>query len=193
MWNDALYYKSYETIGGEKIMSPSANAYHNNIMGGIYTLISMYVRQNKLGHVFTDSVDVYLPDGNIFKPDLVVVKKENAAIINWQGGIHGVPDMVVEVLSRSTRRKDLTIKKDAYESNGVKEYWIVDPYMKSVDVYILQDGKYKLDNSYTKYTAYDWEGLNDEEKSEAKFEIKVSLFDDLVIKLDDIFSWGFDD
>lgn len=193
MWNDALYYKSYETIGGEKIMSPSANAYHNNIMGGIYTLISMYVRQNKLGHVFTNSVDVYLPDGNIFKPDLVVVKKENAAIINWQGGIHGVPDMVVEVLSRSTRRKDLTIKKDAYESNGVKEYWIVDPYMKSVDVYILQDGKYKLDNSYTKYTAYDWEGLNDEEKSEAKFEIKVSLFDDLVIKLDDIFSWGFDD
>lgn len=193
MWNDALYYKSYETIGGEKIMSPSANAYHNNIMGGIYTLISMYVRQNKLGHVFTNSVDVYLPDGNIFKPDLVVVKKENAAIINWQGGIHGVPDMVVEVLSRSTRRKDLTIKKDAYESNGVKEYWIVDPYMKSVDVYILQDGKYKLDNSYTKYTAYDWEGLNDEEKAEAKFEIKVSLFDDLVIKLDDIFSWGFDD
>ena len=65
--------------------------------------------------------------------------------------------------------------------------------MKSVDVYILQDGKYKLDNSYTNYTAYDWEGLSDEEKAEAKFEIKVSIFDDLVVKIDDIFSWGFDE
>ena len=193
MLNEAVAYKSYETIGGEKFMAPSANAYHNNVMGGIYTLMSMYVRQNKLGYVFTDSVDVYLPDGNIFKPDMVVIKKENAAIINWQGGIHGVPDMVVEVLSRSTRKKDLTVKKDAYESNGVKEYWIVDPYMKTVDVYLLKDGKYNLDGAYTKFTEYDWEGLSEEEKSAAKFEIKVAIFDDLFIKLDDIFSWGFDD
>ena len=193
MLNDALYYKSYETIGGEKFMAPSANAYHNNIMGGIYTLISMYVRQNKLGHVFTDSVDVYLPDGNIFKPDLVVVKKENAAIINWQGGIHGVPDMVVEVLSRSTRRKDLTVKKDAYESNGVKEYWVIDPWGKAVDVYILRDGKFELDGEYFKYDADELKELTDEEKAEVKPEIKVSIFEDCMVKVADIFSWGYDD
>ncbi len=193
MLNDMLYYKSYETIGGEKFMAPAPNLGHNSIITELITNINSYCRQNNCGRVFGDNTDVHLPDGNLFKPDLVVIKKENYSIMNWQGAIYGVPDMVVEVLSRSTRVRDLTVKKDAYESNGVKEYWIVDPYMKTVDVYILQDGKYKLDGSYTKFTEYDWEGLNEEEKAAAKFEIKVSIFDDLFIKLDDIFSWGFDD
>ena len=65
--------------------------------------------------------------------------------------------------------------------------------MKSVDVYILQDGKYKLDGSYTKFSDYDRENLNEEEKAAAKFEIKVSIFDDLVVKIDDIFSWDYDE
>ena len=190
--NDALFYESYEIIGGEKIIAPSAGAYHNNVMGGLYTLISFYVRNNKIGYVFTDSLDVHLPDGNLFKPDLIVVKKENAAIINWQRGIYGVPDMVVEVLSRSTRHNDLTVKKDIYEANGVKEYWIIDPYMKAVDVYILRNGKFELDGEYFKYNADEWSPL-DEEKIVVKPEIKVSIFDDLIIKVDDIFSWGYDD
>jgi len=193
MINDALFYKSYEIIGGEKFMAPSANSYHNNVMGGLYTLISMYVRQNKLGYVFTDSVDVHLPDGNLFKPDLVVVKKENAEIINWQGGIHGVPDMVAEVLSRATRKKDLTVKKDAYELNGVKEYWIVDPFMKVVDVYILRDGKFELDGEYFKYTESELPLLNDEQKAIERTEIKVGIFDDLTINVEDIFYWGYDE
>ena len=192
MLNDALFYESYEIIGGEKFMASSAGAYHNNIMGGLCTLFSFYVRNNKLGYVFTDSLDVHLPDGNLFKPDLIVVKKENAAIINWQRGIYGVPDMVVEVLSRSTRHNDLTIKKDIYEVNGVKEYWIIDPYMKAVDVYILRNGKFELDGEYFKYNADEWSPL-DEEKIVVKPEIKVSIFDDLFIKVDDIFSWGYDD
>ena len=190
MLNEALNL-DYEIIGGEKFMSPCASAYHNNVMGGLYTLISFYVRNNKVGYAFTDSMDVHLPDGNLFKPDLTVIKSENSAIINWKGAIYGVPDMVVEVLSKSTRRNDLTIKKDIYESNGVKEYWIVDPRAKTVDVYILRDGKFELDESYYKYTAKEFELLDDEEKAAYKPEIKVSIFDDLFIKVDDIFSWGY--
>ena len=193
MLNDAIYYKSYETIGGGKFMSPAPILGHNDVISEILTTIKMYFRKNNYGRVFGDNTDVHFPDGNVFKPDLVVVKKENYSIMNWKGAIYGVPDMVVEVLSPSTRVRDLTVKKDAYESNGVKEYWIVDPYMKTVDVYILRDGKYNLDCSYTKFNEYDWEGLSDEEKAAAKFEIKVSIFDDLVVKIDDIFSWGFDD
>ena len=193
MLNDTLYYKSYETIGGGKFMSPAPTLGHNSIITELITNINSYCRQNNCGRVFGDNTDVYLPDGNLFKPDLVVIKKENYSIMKWRGAIYGVPDMVVEVLSRSTRVRDLTVKKDAYESNGVKEYWIVDPYMKTVDVYLLKDGKYNLDGAYTKFTEYDWEGLSEEEKATAKFEIKVAIFDDLFIKLDDIFSWGFDD
>ena len=192
MLNEALAYKSYEIIGGEKFMAPAATPYHNNIMGWLYNVISTHLYHNKSGFVFTDNVDVHLPDGNLFKPDLIVVKKENSVIINWQKGIYGVPDMVVEVLSPSTRFKDLTIKKDSYEKNGVKEYWIVDPLAKAVDVYILRDEKYILENSYHKYSADEWELLDEDEKVAVKPEIKVSIFDDLFVKVDDIFSWGFD-
>ena len=120
-------------------------------------------------------------------------KKENAAIINWQGAIREVPDMVVEILSKSTHRKDLTVKKDIYESNGVKEYWIVDPCMKIVDVYVLRDGKFEFDGEYFKYSKSELDLLTDEEKAAERTDIKVGIFDDLFVKVDDIFSWGFED
>ena len=189
--NEALMYPSYEIIGGEKIMAPSASSYHNVVMGDLYTDIRIYLRQNNCGYVFTDNVDVYLPDGSRYKPDLVVVKSENADIINWNGAIHGVPDMVVEVLSKSTRKKALTVKKDSYEACGVKEYWIVDPYMEIVDVYLLRDGKYFLNGEYINYTDEEFEDLNDEQKAEAKFEITLATFPDLTINIKEIFAWGF--
>ena len=187
MLNDALFYDSYEIIGGEKFMAPSAGAYHNNIMGGLYFVIRNYLRQHKNGNVFTDSLDVHLPDGNLFKPDLFIVKSENADIINWSGAVYGVPDMVVEVLSKSTRKNDLTIKKDIYESNGVKEYWIIDPWAKIVTVYLLRDGKFELDDEYIQYTKGEWDNLSDEERAAAKFDIKLSIFDDCTVNINDIF------
>ena len=190
MLNDALFYNLNEYIEGEVFMAPAAPLYHSNFIAELLTTIKNYLRRNKNGYAFPDDVDVHLPDGNIFKPDLVVVTKENAGILKQGKAILGVPDMVVEVLSRSTRKRDLTVKKDAYEKNGVKEYWIVDPYMKAVDVYLLHDGKYKLEESYVKYSDYDFENLSDEEKSAVKKEIKVSIFGDLFVELDDIFSWS---
>ena len=151
-----------------------------------------YVDAKKCGYVFTDNVDVHFPDGNLFRPDLSVITMENSGIINWKGAIYGVPDMVVEVLSKSTRKNDLTIKKDVYESNGVKEYWIVNLWDKTVDVYILHNGKYELDESYSKYSSDEWALLDDKEKAAVKSEIKVSIFDDLFIKVDDIFGWIMD-
>ena len=156
MLNDALFYESYEIIGGEKFMSPSAPLEHSGILFRLALAIGNYVVANKCGYVFPDDVDVHLPDGNLFKPDLVVVTDDSKGILNWHGSIYGVPDMVVEVLSKSTRKKDLTIKKDVYEANGVKEYWIIDPRAKNVDVYLLRDGKFVLDESYFKYTAEEW-------------------------------------
>ena len=189
MLNDALFYAPYEIIGGEKIMSAMAFINHSGIIMRLSSRIFNYVDLNNCGYVFTDNVDVYLPDGNLFRPDLTVITAENADIINWKGAIRGVPDMVVEVLSRSTRKNDLTVKKDAYESNGVKEYWIIDPLAKTVDVYILRDGKFILDESYFKCSADELELMSDEEKAALKSEIKVSIFDDLYVKVDDIFGW----
>ena len=192
MINDALFYQPYEIIGGEKILSAMAYLNHSGIIMNLGNKIFNYVVANKCGYVFTDDVDVYFPDGNLFRPDLTVITKENKKIINWKGGINGAPDMVVEVLSRSTKNNDLTIKKDVYEANCVKEYWIINPWEKSVAVYLLRDGKFQFDHEYFKCDADEWEGFDDEEKAAYKPEIKVSLFDDLFIKVDDIFSWGYD-
>ena len=192
MLNDALFYEFYEIIGGEKFMPPAPILGHSDVIAELLTSIKIYLREKKCGRVFGDNIDVHLPDGNLFKPDLVVVTAENFGIMDWAGSIHGVPDMVVEVLSNFTRRNDLTVKKDVYEKNGGKEYWIVDPRSKTIDVYILRDGKFELDDSYCKYSVKEWDNLDDKEKAAFKPEIPVSIFDDLFIKVDDIFSWGYD-
>ena len=72
-----------------------------------------------------------------------IVLKANEKILDWRGNIYGTPDMVVEVLSKSTRKKDITVKKDIYEANGVREYWIIDPYMKVISVYLKTDDELK--------------------------------------------------
>ena len=172
-------------------MAPSASAYHSNSINELAATITIYVRQHKCGKVFTDSLDLHLPDGNIFRPDLIVITKENAGLVNWNRGIYGVPDMVVEVLSKSTRKRDLTVKKDVYEKNGVGVYWIIDPFIKSVTVFNLRDGKFELDDEYIYYNEEDFAELTEEEKATAKFEISPSIFPELKIKLSFIFGWVY--
>ena len=191
MLNEALK-RDYEIIGGEKIMVAAANPLHSGILFKLSRIIDRYMTEHDGGYVFTDNIDVRFPDGNVFRPDVTVITVENSGIINWNKAIQGVPDMVVEVLSKSTKKKDEGVKKDIYEKNGVKEYWIVDPWAKGVRVYILRDGKYELDDEYFKYDADEFEMLDEEEKAAVKSEIKVSIFDDLFVKVDDIFSWGYD-
>ena len=190
MINERIDFPVYETIGGKKIMAPSASPYHSNLIIQLATDLNNYCREKICGRVFIDSLEVHLPDGNVFRPDLIVIKSDNMNIVERNKPIHGVPDMVVEVLSRSTMKRDLTVKKDSYEKCGVQEYWIINPYMETVEVYLLQDGKYVMDNFYAKYPDYEWENMSDEEKAEAKFEIPVSIFEDLTVKIDDIFRWA---
>ena len=101
--------------------------------------------------------------------------------------IDGAPDLVVEVLSPGTAKNDRGYKKSVYESSGVPEYWIVDPLHKFIEVYLLQGGRYVLDNLYTLYSAEELEEMTEEEKALVVTEFKCHLYDDLTIQLDDIF------
>jgi Uma2 family endonuclease len=92
------------------------------------------------------------PDGSdttVFEPDVVALK--DTSIIG-ENSIAGVPDMLVEVLSPSTARYDRTVKYESYRKAGVKEYWIVDPHERRVDVFLLQNGKY-VKKTYTREEA----------------------------------------
>ena len=189
--NDAEFYKSYEIIGGEKFMSPAASLDHSGIIMRLGMVIGTHLSNNKSGYVYPDDVDVHFSDGSLYKPDLVVVLKSNEKILAGRKNIYGAPDMVVEVLSYSTRKKDLTIKKDTYEAQGVREYWIIDPWAKSVTVYLLREGKYFLDDRYILLGESDLELLDDEEKAEVKTEVPVSILEGLTIPLEFVFSWGY--
>ena len=76
-----------------------------------------------------------------------------------------------------------------YEKYGVKEYWIVDPFMKSVMVYLLRDGKFELDNIYCFYTEKELSAMDEKERAaaEAQQKIKVSLYDDFIVDVNDMF------
>lgn len=188
--NERLLYPSYEIIGGEKFQLPSITPAQNQIKGRIMYTIGKHLVENKRGY-FYGNVAVRFDDENIFIPDAVVVLKENEHILAQRDMVRGAPDMIVEVLSYSTRKKDLTIKKDTYEAQGVREYWIIDPQAKSVTVYLLRDGKYELDDVYILVDAEEFETLDDEDKAAIKHEVPVSIVDGLTIPLDFVFSWGY--
>ena len=189
--NERELYPSYEIIGGKKIMAPAPNLDHSNIVARLFFTFSNYFVTHKNGYVYLDNVNVHLSDEDTFIPDLSIVLKDREQILAGRKAIFGAPDMVVEVLSHSTRKKDLTIKKDTYEAHGVREYWIVDPRAKSVTVFLLKDGKYFLDEIYTLMSEEDLNLLDEEEKADVKYEVPVSILDGLKVPLEFVFSWGY--
>ncbi len=183
-------YKFCEIIGGKNFRLPSMTPAQSQMQWRIITAFMNYFMEHKNGYVF-GNVDVYFDDENIFVPGAVVVLKEHEQILAQRDMVRGAPDMVVEVLSYSTRKKDLGIKKDTYEAQGVREYWIIDPWAKIVDVYLLRDGKYFLSGEYMLPDEKDLEFMTDAERAEVKSEVPVSIVDGLTIPLEFVFSWGY--
>ena len=184
----------YEIIEGVKFMAPSPNWGHVNVTANLIATIGVYAKTNRLGTVAPDNFDVHFPDGNVFRPDFVFVSAANEKLFLDKKNmtLHGVPDMVAEIFSRSTMKRDFTIKKDIYERNGVKEYWLINPWSESIEVYLLRDGKYFLDDVYQNYSDEDLKVLTDEERAEVKFEIPVAVLDGFKVKIKNIFGWYFE-
>jgi Uma2 family endonuclease len=163
----------YEVINGQVYnMSPSPSVKHQTIGMELSTEFNLYLR-NKKCRVIAE-IDVCL-EGNDdltetkewVRPDIVIVCDKNKLSKNH---ISGVPDLIVEILSKSTAKTDKMIKFNRYQKAGVKEYWIVDPAHETIDVFYLQNGAYKQKGTFA----------NDE-------EVKVIIFDDLTINLQDVF------
>ena len=183
----------YEIIEGVKFMAPSPNWGHVNVTANLIVLIGGYAKTNGLGTVAPDNFDVHFPDGNVFRPDFVFVSAANERLFLNQKimTLHGVPDMIVEIFSRSTMKRDVSVKKDVYERNGVKEYWMIDPWREAIDVYLLRDGKYEHDGHYENWSDDELLRLTEEERAEVKPEIPVAVLDGFKIKIKHIFSWYF--
>ena len=176
--------KHYEIIEDKKIPLSKQTFEHNLIKTNLVVDFLNYCRKIHRGKVFA-GLYVYFPDNNLFIPDISIFLDDS--LFKPNQNVHGVPDLVVEILSPSTAKKDFSVKKDAYERNGVKEYWIVNHVDKSVQVYHLIEGKYELDHIYHVYTPDELARLEEYERAELRYEIKVSIFDDLIVDVDDIF------
>ncbi len=133
----------YQLIEGELVMTPAPNPRHQIILGRLFMILYNFVEQRKMGIVLISPVDLYLDDENAFQPDIIFISNEGQAVIK-NDGIYGPPDLVMEVISPSTAHYDLKEKFRVYERTGVKEYWIVDPEMNSIEIYISKDKRLSL-------------------------------------------------
>jgi Uma2 family endonuclease len=132
-----------EVINGVLYMSPSPFTQHQIIITELLSEIHFYLKSKKTGLVFTAPYDVYLDEhSNAVQPDIVIVLKENESIIKEH--IHGVPDILIEVLSKGNENNDLLRKKELYELFKVKEYFIINPDTKEVIHYYLENAAFVL-------------------------------------------------
>lgn len=181
--NERYTYKDYlqwadderwELINGIPYkMTPAPSPDHQRILRELLTEFNVYLR-GKTCEVYPAPFDVRLfpnekeDDDNIVQPDLTVVCDPNK--VNKKG-CEGRPDLVIEILSPSTAKKDRSEKKKLYERAMINEYWIVDPLNQTIEVFLLSD--------IDQYSEPEIFGVED--------KIKVSIFDELIIPLNTIF------
>ena len=174
-----------ELIGGKAVaMSPRPMYNHNHIAFNIAVLFSNYLR-GKPCTAIPDGTDLYLTEEDRFVPDVMVVCDRDKI---RRDGVHGAPDLVVEVLSPSTMRNDRMRKKKVYQACGVREYWLVDPENRTIEQYLLQDGKLELNMVYASCRDDELERMSEQEKAELETHFQCSLYSDFDIALEDIFS-----
>ncbi|MCC6790603.1 MAG: Uma2 family endonuclease [Thermomicrobiales bacterium] len=138
----------YELINGEIRMSPAPSTLHQTIVVQLTELLNRQVREGGLGAVFVAPFDVKLSRHLVLQPDLLFVARDRLSIVS-ESGVNGAPDLVIEVLSPSSRQFDTGAKASLYADYGVREYWIVDPNDKTISVHALRDGRYELINRPT--------------------------------------------
>jgi Uma2 family endonuclease len=126
----------YQLIDGDLILSPSPTYNHQTIIARLVHALYSHVESKKLGIVRFAPLDIFLSDIDIVQPDIVYVSDATKSRIE-PDGIHGGPDLCIEVLS-SKPNLDRKTKRVLYARHGVNEYWIVDPESRTVELFRLQ-------------------------------------------------------
>ena len=134
--------KRYEILRGGLIMVPAPFTIHQRLLRNIEDILWNFVKEKKLGEVLVAPTDVVLSEDIVVQPDILFISKEGLDIIK-EAAIMGSPDLIVEIISPSSASYDTVEKRDIYEEYGVKEYWLVFPQEKAIEVLTLEDGVYR--------------------------------------------------
>jgi Uma2 family endonuclease len=124
----------HEVIEGEHCVSPPPLVRHQRILLRLSHLIQGHLDTHPAGELLFAPVAVLLSEFNVFEPDLLYISEPRLRLLT-EKNLQGAPDLVVEILSPSTRSRDTQLKRDVYERTGVQEYWIADPDRNVIDVY----------------------------------------------------------
>lgn len=128
--------RRFEVIRGVLYVTATPTFPHQYAVGEIFSFLRAFVRRHRLGVAVVAPFNIRLPEriGDPMAPDVMFFRKGNEPRDDGSD-FEGVPDLVVEVLSPSTRHRDRTVKLEAYRDAGVSEYWIADPRARTVQVY----------------------------------------------------------
>ena len=170
-WTEEAYFELPETneiielSDGRLIMPTPPTDFHQTALGTLFFDMTAFVKANDLGKVQLAPLPVRLWSGKVREPDIIFIAKEHSDRIHEQ--YYDPPDLVVEITSPSTRRFDRGEKMDEYARAGIREYWIVDPKARTIEVFILREGKYALLGKF---------GAQDRTRSEvlSGFQVDVS-------------------
>ena len=132
----------HEIIDGEHYVTPSPATRHQRISRNLLYLIQSYLETHHLGEVFCAPFDALLSNFDIVVPDLLYLSNERAGFLTSKN-LQGPPDLVIEILSPSTKSRDMRLKRALYQRVGVREYWIVDPERNVVEVNRSDAGTFK--------------------------------------------------
>jgi Uma2 family endonuclease len=133
----------YEIIEGFLFSEPSPRRAHQQVAGNLFVILLTHVREHNLGEVFIAPFDVILNRRTVVVPDLVFVTQDRAGVVT-ERAVEGNPDLIVEILSPSTARRDRVAKLNAYARRGVPHCWLVDPAARTLEAFELSEGSYRL-------------------------------------------------
>lgn len=133
----------HEIIDGVLVVTPSPIPLHQIASGKLHVRFETFVEPRRLGRVIAAPIDVVFAPRQVAVPDLVFVRQDRLHIIGPKA-IEGAPDLIVEILSPSTRGRDRGKKMRLYARFGVREYWILDPVARTIAVHLLRGEEYEL-------------------------------------------------
>ena len=167
--------RRYEIIEGVLYMAAAPNFDHQCTVMRLAVHLDHLVTEHRLGIVLVAPFEVRLPGvARVVQPDVLFITSKRTPR-RGAARFTGAPDLIIEVLSRSTARTDKVVKFTAYERAGVREYWLVDPRTRSVEVYSLSEkGTYEMAGQYT-----------------AGETVTSTVLSDLALPVDDLFMFPY--
>ncbi|HEX2678194.1 MAG TPA: Uma2 family endonuclease [Polyangiales bacterium] len=162
--------RRYEILEGELCVTPAPTTSHQFISRNLVVLLQSHVGAQGLGEVLQAPTDVILDPHTVVEPDLFFVSNARLDIIS-ERGIEGAPDLVIEVLSPATEKRDRGAKQHLYARYGVAHYWLVDGAARGVTERVLRGNTYEVRGTY-----------------HAPSSFRSALFPDLSIDLASVFA-----